>query len=181
MIIYKYNQMDNLVEQDTNLNGTYEPEKTEIHTPDNITDTMKKVSIDENKNEVKEIPALKPDTPKIALPQIIWKFLVVDTYTDSTIGLYQSNKIAVSVIISLVKEDLQTYINDYRLKILNGESIEDNRVHLANLKQCIYHLNTIDHSLNTAVLLDGKVLNRYKILCVKEGQKEINESDYLNI
>ena len=155
--------------------------ETEIHTPECIAETMKKVSIDENQNIVREIPALKPDTPKIPLPQFEHKYLVIDTYTDNTVGLYKSNKKAVEVIKKLVKDDLHMLMLDERMKILRNESVEENRVSLQNIKQWIYHINTIDQSHNTMYMIDGKVMNRYRIHVVKEGDEDVDESNFYNL
>lgn len=173
----------------------------EIHTDDEthsmecIADTLKKVSIDESKNTVQQlpisggqggvlesppVPELKPDTPKLAFKQYTYKFLLTDTFTDSTIGLYKSNKTANLVMIELVKKDLLNYIDIFQKKILNGESIEENRNYLSQIKHHMYHYRTIEQSLNTCVLLDGKPINRYRIIMLKEDQDDVDESDYFN-
>jgi len=155
--------------------------ETEIHTPECIAETMKSVSIDENKNIVREIPTLKPDTPKIPLPQFEYKYLVIDTFTDNTVGLYKSNKVAVEVVKNLVKDDLNVLMFDERIKILRNDSVEENRQSLQNIKQWIYHLNTIDQNNNTMFMIDGKIMNRYKIHVVKEGDKDVDESNFYNL
>jgi hypothetical protein len=160
--------MEHLVEPEK-LNGT------EINTDDELSNKVKKVVI----NEVKEISALKPDTPKIAVAQYQYKYLVSDTLTDSVVGLYPTNKIANSVIIELVKEDLRTLIMDFKIKILHGESIEENQNFLQDIKQYIYQLNTIEQSLQTFVMMDGKAINRYKIIVVRENFTDVDESNFL--
>jgi hypothetical protein len=181
--------MDHLVEKDTKLNGTYEPE---INTDDELNNTVKKVVIDESKNTIHKqeappaptpapAPTLKPDTPKIPLPQTTYKFLLVDTLTDSTIGIYKSNQLANNVVKKLIKDDLQIIINNERLKIILGESVDDNRNSLANIKHCLYQFNTIDQSSNTMLSFDGKNINRYKIMCVMEGVDDVDETNFYNI
>jgi hypothetical protein len=155
--------------------------ETEIHTPECIAETMKSVSIDENKNIVREIPTLKPDTPKIPLPQFEYKYLVIDTFTDNTVGLYKSNKVAVEIVKNLVKDDLNVLMFDERIKILRNDSVEENRQSLQNIKQWIYHLNTIDQNNNTMFMIDGKIMNRYKIHVIKEGDKDVDESNFTNL
>jgi len=167
---------------------------SEIHTDDEnysmecIADTLKKVSIDESKNTVQQLPIsggqgaalpLKPDTPKIAVKQWSYKFLLTDTLTDSVVGLYPSNKAATLVVVELVKKDLINYVNDFQLKILKGESIEENRMYLANIKHLTYQYNTIEQSLNTSITIDNKTTSRYKILCLKEDEREVDESDFV--
>jgi hypothetical protein len=168
----------------------------EIHTDDEnhsmgcIADTLKKVSIDESKNTVQQLPIsgsqggvlpLKPDTPKIAVKQWTYKFLLTDTLTDSVVGLYPTNKAATLVAIELVKKDLISYVNDFQLKILKGESIEENRMYLANIKHLTYQYNTIEQSLNTSITIDNKTTSRFKILCLREDNSEVDESDYVMI
>jgi hypothetical protein len=157
--------------------------ESEIHTDDELVNTVKKVVIDESKNTIQDapIPALKPDTPKIALPQFEYKYLVIDTFTDNSIGLYKSNKIAVEVVKNLVKDDLNVLILSERMKILQNDSVEENRQALQNIKQWIYHVNTIDQNNNTMYMIDGKVVNRYRIHVVKEGDKDVDESNYSNL
>lgn len=151
----------------------------EVHTVECIADTLKKVSIDESKNTVQPAPPLKPDTPKIAVKQWSYKFLLTDTLTDSVVGLYPTNKAATLVVIELVKKDLINYVNDFQLKILKGESIEENRMYLANIKHLTYQYNTIEQSLNTSITIDNKTTSRYKILCLKENEPEVDESDFV--
>jgi len=148
----------------------------------------RQVTFDENQNTVKEIPALppsppepqlKPDSPKIPMKQYTYKFLVTDTYTDSVVGLYPSNKVATKVIIDLVKDDILVYINDYNQKLLHGESIEENRENLAMIKALTYQYKTIDDSLQTFIQMkDGMAKNRYRIVMIKEDEREISNVDF---
>ena len=85
------------------------------------------------------------------------------------------------VAIELVKKDLINYVNDFQLKILKGESIEENRSYLANIKHLTYQYNTIEQSLNTSVTIDNKTTSRFKILCLREDNSEVDESDYVMI
>jgi hypothetical protein len=161
------------------LNGNLE-----VHTPDCLAEKVKAVTIDETKNTVQEAPKekvqLKPDTPKIAIKQFEYKFLVTDSFTDSTIGLYPNNKVATCVIIELVKKDILTYIDMYQKKILIGESVEENRECLAVIKNLMYQYKTIDQSMNTAIMLENKAVNRYRIMCLKVDEREVDESDFFN-
>jgi hypothetical protein len=148
----------------------------------------RQVTFDENQNTFKEIPVLppsppelKPDTPKIPMKQYQYKFLVTDTYTDSIVGLYPSNKIATKVIIDLVKQDIMIYIEDYNKKILHGESIEENRQYLGMIKALTYQYKTIDDSLQTFIQMeDGMAKNRYRIVMVKEDEREVYNVDFTN-
>jgi hypothetical protein len=156
--------------------------EVEIHSPECIAETMKKVTIDESKNTSSDQPVeLKPDTPKIPVKQFSFKFLLTDTFTDSIIGLYPTNRIATNVMIDLVKEDLMLYVDYFKKNILFGESVEDNRNHLSNIKQLLYQYNTIEQSQNTSVMIDGEVKNRYRITIVKENNTEISTTDFINI
>jgi len=148
----------------------------------------RQVTFDENQNTVKEIPALppsppehqlKPDTPKIPVKQYQYKFLVTDTYTDSIVGLYPSNRTATKVIIDLVKQDIMVYIEDYNKKLLYGESIEENRRYLAMIKALTYQYKTINDSLQTFIQMeDGMAKNRYRIIMIKEDEREISNVDF---
>jgi hypothetical protein len=159
------------------LNGNLE-----VHTTECLSEKVKAVTIDETKNTVQEAPKtvqLKPDTPKIALQQFEYKFLVTDSFTDSTVGLYDSNKKATSVIIELVKKDILLYIDMHQKKILTGDSIEVNRISLSIIKNLAYQYRTIEQSMNTCILLDGEAKNRYRVMSVKVNDTEVDESDFL--
>jgi hypothetical protein len=161
------------------LNGNLE-----VHTPDCLAESLKKVVIDESKNTVQEAPPqtvqLKPDTPKIAIKQYEYKYLLTDSLTDSTIGLYPTNKIATSVLIELVKKDILLYIDMFQKKILIGESIEENRNCLSLIKNLIYQYRTIEQTMNTSIMLENKMINRYRIMSLKVDEREVDEGDFLN-
>ena len=157
------------------------------HTPECIAESLKKVVIDETKNTVQEAPKppqetvqLKPDTPKIALPQFDYKFLVTDTLTDSTVGIYPSNKVATGVIIELVKKDILLHIDMQQKKILLGDSIDVNKTALSLIKNLIYQYKTIEQSLNTSIMLEDKSVNRYRIMCLKVDDREVDESSFFS-
>jgi len=154
------------------------------HTPECIAESLKKVVIDETKNTVQEAPKetvqLKPDTPKIAVKQYDYKFLVTDTLTDSTVGIYNSNKVATGVIIELVKKDILLHIDMQQKKILIGESIEENRSSLSLIKSLIYQYKTIEQSLNTSIMLEDKTVNRYRVMCLKVDDREVDESSFFS-
>jgi hypothetical protein len=150
------------------------------HTPECLAESLKKVVIDESKNMVQEPPQLKPDTPKIPLKQWVYKYLLNDSFTDSIVGMYDSNNKAVRIMIDLVKKDIINYIDLYQKKILQGESIEENRNYLSLIKNLLYQYRNIENSRNTCIMLEGKSVNRYRIMMVKEDEQEPDESDYLN-
>lgn len=175
---------DDEMNQITNLTG-----ELEIHSSECKAEASRKVSIDESKNTVQQLPIsggqggvlpLKPDTPKISLPQFEYKFLLVDSFTDSTIGLYNTNKIATGVMIELVKKDILLHIDMYQKKILIGESIEENRDSLAVIKSLMYQYRSIEQSMNTFIMLDGKSINRYRIMALKVDDRDVDESNYFN-
>jgi hypothetical protein len=148
---------------------------------------VKKLVIDETKNTVQEAPKapqetvqLKPDTPKIAVKQFDHKFLLVDSFTDSTIGLYPSNKVANTIMIELVRKDILLYIDMYQKKILIGESVEENRDSLAVIRNLLYQYRTIEQSMNTSIMLENKAISRYRIMCLKVDDREVDESNYFN-
>jgi len=157
------------------LNGNLE-----VHTPDCLAESLKKVVIDESKNTVQEAPQLKPDTPKIAIKQFEYKYLLTDSLTDSTIGLYPSNKVATGVLIELVKKDILLYIDMFQKKILIGESIEENRNSLSLIKNLIYQYRTIEQTMNTSIMLENKMINRYRIMSLKVDEREVDEGDFYN-
>jgi hypothetical protein len=161
------------------LNGNLE-----VHTPECIAESLKKVVIDETKNTVQEAPKetvqLKPDTPKIAVKQFEYKYLLTDSFTDSTIGLYPNNRVATEIMINLVKKDILLYIDMYQKKILIGESIEENRECLSVIKNLMYHYRTIEQSMNTSIMLENKAVSRYRIMCLKVDDRDVDESNYFN-
>jgi len=132
----------------------------------------KKVVINEEKNQVIEPP--KGQSEKIDL-SAKYRFVVLDTLTESIVGLYKSNNIAVSVVINLVKKDLETLVQDNRIKILHGESIEENRNYLSIIKQALYQIKTIEQSKMTHMIVGERNINRYKILMVEDDERDRSE------
>jgi hypothetical protein len=150
--------MEHLVEQ---------PEKVE----------EKKVVINEEKNQVIGPPSGQSEKIDLSAK---YRFLVLDTLTESVVGLYKSNNVAVKVIINLIKKDLETVVLDNRIKILNGESIEENRNYLQIIKQALYQMKTIEQSKMTHMIIGDKSINRYKILMVEDGEREVSETDLIS-
>jgi hypothetical protein len=137
----------------------------------------KKVVINEEKNQVIGPPSGQSE--KIDLSSK-YRFVVLDTLTESVVGLYKSNNVAVNVIIKLVKKDLETIVQEHRIRILNGESIEENRNSLSIIKQALYQSKTIEQSKMTHMLIGDRTVNRYKILMVEDGERDISEVDLIN-
>ena len=149
--------MEHLVEQ---------PEKVE----------EKKVVINEEKNQVIGPPSGQSEKIDLSAK---YRFVVLDTLTESIVGLYKSNNVAISVVMKLVKKDLELIVQEHRIKILNGESIEENRISLSVIKQSLYQLKTIEQSKMTHMLIGGRTVNRYKILMVEDDERERTESDLI--
>ena len=150
--------MEHLVEQ---------PEKVE----------EKKVVINEEKNQVIGPPSGQSEKIDLSAK---YRFLVLDTLTESVVGLYKSNNVAVSVIIKLVKKDLETLVQEHRIKILNGESIEENRNSLQIIKQSLYQIKTIEFTKMTHIIVGDRSINRFKIIMVEDDERERTEVDLIS-
>jgi len=137
----------------------------------------KKVVINEEKNQVIGPPSGQSEKIDLSAK---FRFLVLDTLTESVVGLYKSNNVAVNVIIKLVKKDLETLVQEQRIKILNGESIEENRDSLQIIKQSLYHIKTIEQSKMTHMIIGNRSINRYKILMVEDDERERTEVDLIS-
>ena len=98
----------------------------------------------------------------------------------SVVGLYKSNNVAVSVIIKLVKKDLETLVQEHRIKILNGESIEENRNSLQIIKQSLYQIKTIEFTKMTHIIIGDRSINRFKIIMVEDDERERTEVDLIS-
>jgi hypothetical protein len=149
-------------------------ENNEVKTEENVNKVN--VTINEEKNQVIGPPSGQSE--KIDLSSK-YRFIVLDTLTESIVGLYKNNNVAISVVMKLVKKDLELVVQDHRIKILNGESIEENRNSLAVIKQSLYQLKTIEHSKMTHMIIGDKSVNRYKILMVEDDERERTESDLI--
>ena len=137
----------------------------------------KKVVINEEKNQVIGPPSGQSEKIDLSAK---YRFIVLDTLTESIVGLYKSNNIAVSVVIKLVKKDLETLVQDNRIKILHGESIEENRNYLSIIKQALYQIKTIEQSKMTHMIIGERTINRYKVLMIEDGERDISEVDLIN-
>jgi hypothetical protein len=137
----------------------------------------KKVVINEEKNQVIGPPAGQSEKIDLSAK---YRFLVLDTLTESVVGLYKSNNVAVNVITKLVKKDLETLVQEHRIRILNGESIEENRISLSVIKQALYQIKTIDHSKMTHIIIGDRNVNRYKILMCHDDERDITEEDLIS-
>lgn len=137
----------------------------------------KKVVFNEEKNQVIGPPSGQSEKIDLSAK---YRFLVLDTLTESVVGLYKSNNVAVNVIIKLVKKDLETIVQEHRIRILNGESIEENRNSLSIIKQALYQMKTIEQSKMTHMIIGERSVNRYKILMVEDGERDISEVDLIN-
>jgi hypothetical protein len=137
----------------------------------------KKVVINEEKNQVIGPP--EGQSKMIDLSSK-YRFIVLDTLTESIVGLYKNNNIAVNMIMKLVKKDLETIIQDNRIKILNGESVEENRLYLSIIKQALYQIKTIEQSKMIHMIIGERNVSRYKILMVEDGERDISEVDLIS-
>jgi hypothetical protein len=137
----------------------------------------KKVVINEEKNQVIGPPSGQSEKIDLSAK---YRFLVLDTLTESVVGLYKSNNVAVNVIIKLVKKDLETLVQENRIKILNGESIDENRIYLSIIKQALYQIKTIEQSKMTHMIIGERTINRYKVLMIEDGERDISEVDLIN-
>jgi hypothetical protein len=106
-----------------------------------------------------------------------YKYIVLDKLTESVVGIYPTNKKANGVIIKLVKNDLNVLIQNSRMNILFSEDINENRIHLNNIKQAMYQLKTIEQSNMIHMIIGDKNINRYRIVCVVDNDEDIDECD----
>jgi hypothetical protein len=136
----------------------------------------KKVVINEEKNQVIGPPSGQSEKIDLSAK---YRFIVLDTLTESIVGLYKSNNVAVNVVIKLVKKDLETLVQEHRIKILNGESIEENRNSLSIIKQALYQIKTIEQSKMTHMIVGSRSINRFKILMVEDDERERSETDLI--
>jgi hypothetical protein len=136
----------------------------------------KKVVINEEKNQVIGPPSGQSEKIDLSAK---YRFIVLDTLTESIVGLYKSNNVAVNVVIKLVKKDLETLVQEHRIKILNGESIEENRNSLSVIKQALYQMKTIEQSKMTHMIVGSRSINRYKILMVEDDERERTEENLI--
>jgi hypothetical protein len=136
----------------------------------------KKVVINEEKNQVIGPPSGQSEKIDLSAK---YRFLVLDTLTESIVGLYKSNNVAVNVVTKLVKKDLESLVQEHRIKILNGESIEENRNSLSVIKQALYQIKTIEQSKMTHMIVGSRSINRFKILMVEDDERERSESDLI--
>jgi len=122
---------------------------TEINTDDEIEKKMKSVTFQ--------------DTPKIPIRQPKYNFVLIDSFTDTIIGCYDSNRQANEKIHELVKNDLEYLILHFRTLILTNKNVAENRDTLNKLKHSLYQLRTLDQSKNYNLYIDDKLVSRYMI------------------
>ena len=110
-----------------------------------------------------------------------YNFILLDSLTDSIIGVYSSNQKATNTAIELVKQDLLLLINYYRTQILLGfeaDTKNENKDLLAQLKQYLYQYKNIKLSNQLHITMGDKNVLRYIIRMVKtnEDDSSIDES-----
>jgi hypothetical protein len=139
----------------------------------------------ENLNTAKTVsfadPPIKEEVKqqqKIDLSQK-YKYIVLDKLTECVVGIYPTNKKANGVIIKLVKNDLNVLVQNSRMNILFSEDINENRIHLNNIKQAMYQLKTIEQSNMTHMVIGDKNINRYRIICVVDNDEDVDEVDLI--
>ena len=110
-----------------------------------------------------------------------YNFVLLDSLTDSIIGVYSSNQKATNTATELVKQDLLLLINYYRTQILLGfeaDTKNENKDLLAQLKQYLYQYKNIKLSNQLHITMGDKNVLRYIIRMVKtnEDDSSIDES-----
>ena len=110
-----------------------------------------------------------------------YNFILLDSLTDSIIGVYSSNQKATNTATELVKQDLLLLINYYRTQILLGfeaDTKNENKDLLAQLKQYLYQYKNIKLSNQLHITMGDKNVLRYIIRMVKtnEDDSSIDES-----
>ena len=116
-------------------------------------------------------------TNKVSLAKKL-HFVLIDTFTNSIVGIYNSNNKATRVAIKLVKKNLYLLIKNEKDRLLMSEdTIEEKRKTLSLLKSYIYHYKTIEqsnqiHKINS-VQIRKSIVSKIDLIKDKKILKEI--------
>ena len=121
-------------------------------------------------------------TNKVSLAKKL-HFVLIDTFTNSIVGIYNSNNKATRVAIKLVKKNLYLLIKNEKDRLLMSEdTIEEKRKTLSLLKSYIYHYKTIEQSNQIHIITEDKNILRYVIRMVDQTEDEdVDEENFVLI
>ena len=113
---------------------------------------------------------------------IKYYYVLIDTFTNAIIGVYNSNIRANKIMINLVKNQLYLLIKHEKdLLMMSKDTIEEKRKSLNFLKSYIYHLKTIDQTNQVHIIgEDGNIL-RYVIKTIRQDETEDDPSEENNV
>ena len=119
---------------------------------------------------------------KVSLAKKLY-FVLIDTFTNSIVGIYNSNTKASKVAVNLVKKNLYLLIKNEKDRLLMLEdTIAEKRKSLNLIKSYIYHYKTIDQSNQIHNITDKENILRYVIRTVEQNDDEdIDEEKFVLI
>ena len=119
---------------------------------------------------------------KVSLAKKLY-FVLIDTFTNSIEGIYNSNNKATRVAVKLVKKNLYLLIKHEKdLLLMSEDSIEEKRKSLNLLKSYVYHYKSIDQSNQIHIITEDKNVLRYVIRMVDQTEDEdVDEENFVLI
>lgn len=119
---------------------------------------------------------------KVSLAKKLY-FVLIDTFTNSIVGIYNSNTKATRVAVKLVKKNLYLLIKNEKDRLLmSEETITEKRKSINLLRSYVYHYKTIDQSNQIHIITDKENVLRYVIRMVEQTDDEdIDEENFVLI
>ena len=119
---------------------------------------------------------------KVSLAKKLY-FVLIDTFTNSIVGIYNSNNKATRVAVKLVKKNLYLLIKNEKDRLLMSEdTMTEKRKTINLLKSYVYHYKTIDQSNQIHIITDKENVLRYVIRTVEQTDDEdIDEENFVLI
>ena len=109
---------------------------------------------------------------KVSLAKKLY-FVLIDTFTNSIVGIYNSNTKATKVAVKLVKKNLYLLIKNEKDRLLMSEdTMTEKRKSINLLKSYVYHYKTIDQSNQIHIITDKENILRYAIRTVEQNDDE---------
>ena len=119
---------------------------------------------------------------KVSLAKKLY-FVLIDTFTNSIVGIYNSNNKATRVAVKLVKKNLYLLIKNEKDRLLMSEdTVTEKRKTINLLKSYVYHYKTIDQSNQIHIITDKENVLRYVIRTVEQTDDEdVDEENFVLI
>ena len=119
---------------------------------------------------------------KVSLAKKLY-FVLIDTFTNSIVGIYNSNNKATRVAVKLVKKNLYLLIKNEKDRLLMSEdTMTEKRKTINLLKSYVYHYKTIDQSNQIHIITDKENVLRYVIRTVEQTDDEdVDEENFVLI